>query len=61
MISDPHFFRNFGFGFEIEPVTPDFFIEETSETEFLGQKFRVLEVPGHCPGSLCSFRTPKIS
>jgi hydroxyacylglutathione hydrolase len=53
MISDPEFFRNFGFGFEIEPVTPDFFIEETSGREFLGEKFSVLEVPGHCPGSLC--------
>src|SRR5437879_8633883 len=55
MISDPDFFRNFGFGFEIEPVTPDFFIQETSERNFPGVKFQVLEVPGHCPGSLCFF------
>ena len=55
MISDPNFFRNFGFGFDLEPVRPDFFIEETPEREFLGAKFQVFEVPGHCPGSLCFF------
>jgi len=55
MIEDPNFFRNFGFGFDLEPVTPDFFIHEAGEREFLGAKFRVFEVPGHCPGSLCFF------
>ncbi len=55
MISDREAFRSFGFEFEIEPVTPDFFIEETPSREFLGQEFQVLEVPGHCPGSLCFF------
>ncbi len=53
MISDPDFFRSFGYAMEIEPVQPDFFIEETPERDFLGAKFEVLEVPGHCPGSLC--------
>jgi glyoxylase-like metal-dependent hydrolase (beta-lactamase superfamily II) len=55
MISDPDFFRSFGFGFEIEPTEPDFLIEETRERAFLGLKFQILEVPGHCPGSLCFF------
>ena len=55
MISDPDFFRRFGFGFEIEPTQPDFLIEETAERDFLGLKMQVLEVPGHCPGSLCFF------
>lgn len=59
MISDPNFFRNFGFGFDLEPVTPDFFIEETPEREFLGANFQVFEVPGHCPGSLCFFLRPQ--
>jgi hydroxyacylglutathione hydrolase len=52
-ISDPNFFRGFGFELEIEPVEPDFLIEATPERDFLGAKFEVLEVPGHCPGSLC--------
>ncbi len=55
MISDRDFFRNFGFGFEIEPTQPDFLIGETAERDFLGLKLQVLEVPGHCPGSLCFF------
>ena len=55
MISDPDFFRRFGVGFEIEPTQPDFLIEETNERDFLGLNLQVLEVPGHCPGSLCFF------
>jgi glyoxylase-like metal-dependent hydrolase (beta-lactamase superfamily II) len=55
MISDPEFFRSFGFQLEIEPVQPDFFIEETPARQFLGLEMQVLEVPGHCPGSLCFF------
>jgi hydroxyacylglutathione hydrolase len=30
-------------------------IEETSARNFLGLEMQVLEVPGHCPGSLCFF------
>jgi len=55
MISDREFFRRFGFELEIEPVQPDFLISETPERDFLGLKMQVLEVPGHCPGSLCFF------
>jgi glyoxylase-like metal-dependent hydrolase (beta-lactamase superfamily II) len=55
MISDPEFFRSFGFQLEIKPVEPDFFIEETLTRKFLGLEMQVLEVPGHCPGSLCFF------
>jgi len=53
MISDPNFFRSFGFELEVENVEPDFFIEEMKECDLLGAKFEVFEVPGHCPGSLC--------
>jgi glyoxylase-like metal-dependent hydrolase (beta-lactamase superfamily II) len=55
MISDPEFFRRFGFELELEPAQPDLLIEETSKREFLGLEMEVLEVPGHCPGSLCFF------
>lgn len=55
MISDREFFRNFGFGLEIEPAKPDFLIDETATRDFLGLPLQVLEVPGHCPGSLCFF------
>src|SRR2546429_5807626 len=55
MISDREFFRSFGFELEIQPANPDFLIEETPSRDFLGSQFQVLEVPGHCPGSLCFF------
>lgn len=55
MLSDRDFFRGFGFSFEVEPVTPDLLLEATPEREFLGQKFELLEVPGHCPGSICFY------
>src|SRR5256886_7029777 len=55
MISDPEFFRSFGFQLEIEPVEPDFLIESTPARDFLGLEMELLEVPGHCPGSLCFF------
>jgi glyoxylase-like metal-dependent hydrolase (beta-lactamase superfamily II) len=55
MISDCEFFRNFGFALEVEPAKPDFLVEETPSRDFLGAEFQVLEVPGHCPGSLCFF------
>ncbi|MDQ3313854.1 MAG: MBL fold metallo-hydrolase [Verrucomicrobiota bacterium] len=53
MISDPDFFRGFGFELEVEAAQPDFLIEAAKEREFLGAGFEVLEVPGHSPGSLC--------
>ena len=55
MISDREFFRSFGFELEIESAEPDFLIEETPTRNFLGAEFQVLEIPGHCPGSLCFF------
>jgi hydroxyacylglutathione hydrolase len=55
MISDPDFFRKFGFEFEIEPAKADLLIEATSARDFLGLNFEIFEVPGHSPGSLCFF------
>jgi glyoxylase-like metal-dependent hydrolase (beta-lactamase superfamily II) len=55
MISDPNFFRAYGFQLEIEPVQPDFLIKATDRRDFLGMEMSVLEVPGHSPGSLCFF------
>lgn len=55
MISEPEFFRKFGFGFEVEPAKPDLLIEGTPARDFLGLNFEIFEVPGHSPGSLCFF------
>ena len=53
MITTADFFRSFGYGWDIEPITPDLLIEETASLVVEGIDFQVLLVPGHCPGSLC--------
>ncbi len=53
MISDPEFFRRFGFQLEIEPAEADFLVSAAPACNFAGAEFDVLEVPGHSPGSLC--------
>lgn len=55
MVSERSFFRDLGFQFESETAEPDLLIEATPARNFLGMTFEVLEVPGHCPGSLCFF------
>ena len=41
------------FGFVVEPVEPDRFIDEGPAQDFLGVHWDVLHVPGHSAGSLC--------
>ncbi len=53
MLSEENFFRDFGFELEVEPATPDLLITANPARDFLGMPFEILEVPGHCPGSLC--------
>lgn len=53
MLTEPNFFRRLGFGWEIEPVTADFLIDETLSLMVEGMEFQVFLVPGHCPGSIC--------
>jgi len=55
MLTEPGFFRRMGFPWDIEPVTADFFIDETDVLTVEGIDFQVFHVPGHCPGSLCFF------
>jgi len=55
MLTEPGFFKNFGFAFEVEPVGADLLIEETASQILNDVEFQVLLVPGHCPGSLCFF------
>ena len=55
MISEADFFRDYGYQLEVETVQPDLLIEAAPSRAFLGMDFEVLDVPGHCPGSLCFF------
>ncbi len=53
MVTERDFFKSFGFGWEIEPITPGFHFDEGASVVVEGVDFQVLLVPGHCPGSLC--------
>lgn len=53
MVTQPDFFRNYGFAWDIEPIQEGELIEEGLSVELGGIDFQVLYVPGHCPGSLC--------
>ena len=53
MITQRDFFTKLGFAWEIEPITPGFTIAESPAQDLGGIDFHVLDVPGHCPGSLC--------
>jgi hydroxyacylglutathione hydrolase len=53
MVTEKDFFRNFGYAWDIEPITPGFHIAESASVVIEGCDFQVLLVPGHCPGSLC--------
>jgi len=53
MVTQPNFFRNYGFAWDIEPIQEGSLIEEGPSVDLGGIDFQVLYVPGHCPGSLC--------
>ena len=55
MVSDEDFFVRQGFPFRSLPVKVDEILREGPKQDFLGWPLDVLEVPGHCPGSLCFY------
>lgn len=55
LLTEKNFLRNIGFDFDVEPVAADISVVETPSASFEGIEFEVLEVPGHCPGSVCFF------
>lgn len=55
LLVDSSAYRRYGLSIEFEPVTGGEFIGETPRAEFAGVPFEILEVPGHCPGSLCFY------
>ncbi len=55
MVTDSDFFVRLGFPWRVEAVRRDVYQEAVAGAQFGGEVFDVLEVPGHCPGSLCFF------
>ncbi|MDD5198341.1 MAG: MBL fold metallo-hydrolase [Terrimicrobiaceae bacterium] len=55
MVTEPNFFRARGFPLDVEPVDGGKLLAAAPVCEIAGLRFTVLEVPGHCPGSLCFY------
>lgn len=55
MIEEADFFQRMGFPVQTEPLSADRILGEGTKQELAGAIFDVLEVPGHCPGSLCFY------
>jgi hydroxyacylglutathione hydrolase len=55
MVSEEDFFVRQGFPFRCPPVKVDRTLAGGKAQDLLGWEVDVLEVPGHCPGSLCFY------
>jgi Zn-dependent hydrolases, including glyoxylases len=55
MVSEQDFFERQGFPLQVEPVVPDGLLAEGRGQDLLGLPIDVLDLPGHCPGSLCFY------
>ncbi|GAB4183048.1 MAG: MBL fold metallo-hydrolase [Terrimicrobiaceae bacterium] len=54
MVTNPDFFREWGYGFGVEPVA-SYEVAAEGKSSLLGEPVELFHVPGHCPGSLCLF------
>lgn len=55
-LRDRDAFRRWGIDQELRQIRGGQPIHESARTEFAGVAFQLLEVPGHCPGSVAFFR-----
>lgn len=53
LVTEPDYFKKFGYNWEIESVNADFLTQEGPGLAVEGVNFDVFHVPGHCPGSVC--------
>lgn len=53
MVAEGDFFARHGFPLRVEAFQPDGLLSESSGKDLLGLRTDLLDVPGHCPGSLC--------
>jgi hydroxyacylglutathione hydrolase len=55
MVTEGDFFEKRGFPLRVEAVRPDLLLGEEQGYDLLGLSADLLDVPGHCPGSLCFY------
>ncbi len=59
LLTDPMAYRRYGLSIDFAPVTGGTLTVAGPKVDFAGVVFDVLEVPGHCPGSLCFYDAAK--
>jgi hydroxyacylglutathione hydrolase len=52
IMADRNLLRRIGIDLEVNPVKANRYLGE-EHANLLGKDFQILEVPGHCPGSIC--------
>lgn len=57
LYTNPDCMRAFGLPVKLEPVRADRFLTEGDTVELAPWSFRILHVPGHCPGSICLYES----
>jgi len=55
LITHPELMRNFGLPIDLKPVKATKFLEEGEVFEMAPFCFKILHIPGHCPGSICLY------
>ena len=60
LLVDGSAYRRYGLSIEFETLTAPggVHVDESTTADFAGLHFRVLFVPGHCPGSVCFYDEP---
>lgn len=53
LLADRNLLRRLGLDLEVKPVAAGRKLKEEKGVHLLGRTFDLLEVPGHCPGSVC--------
>ncbi|NJK90479.1 MAG: MBL fold metallo-hydrolase [Blastochloris sp.] len=56
LITRPELMRDFGLPVDLKPVQATQFLKGGEEVDLVGKRFRILHVPGHCPGSICLYQ-----
>ena len=55
LCTNPKIMRNFGLPVDLQPVTATKFLAQDDTLTLSPYTFKILHIPGHCPGSICLY------
>ncbi len=60
LLTDRQAYRRYGLSIDFEPIEggTGIHIDEATTRDFAGLHYKILFVPGHCPGSVCFYDEP---